>query len=97
MNTETIIPNDKGLASVSVVLKSQSMVEFKVSHWRDLGNGSDYNYEYSVHNKLTDYSTSFHEYYDGGDIESNGKKEYEEQVKRNEKLIERVKEYLAKK
>lgn len=74
---ETVIPNGRGLASVSRIMKSESMVELKVFHWRDLDNISDYNYEYSVHNKLTDYSTSFHEYYDGGDIESNGKKKYE--------------------
>ena len=96
MNVEKVIKNGKGLASVSKIIESEVMVELKIHNWRDLDLMSDYNFEYSVKNNLTDYGTSFHHYYDGGDISGDSEKEYKKQVAINVKLISKVKEYLAK-
>lgn len=50
--TELIIPNGLGLATVERTLKSSSLVTLGVTHWRDLEEKQDYNFQYTINNSL---------------------------------------------
>ena len=93
---EEITENGKGLAKVRKVIKTESMVTFAVSHWRDISELHDYNHEYLVGNDLFDNrSYSFDHYYDGGDIKGNAEKRFKAEVDLNNKIIQKVKNFIG--
>lgn len=94
---EKVILNGVGLASVRNFLKTSSMVELLVWHSRNLETNKDYNFEYTVYNKLSNQDYIFKKSYEGlgGDILKEAEQKFSEEVGKNEITIKKVKEHLG--